>query len=154
VYLPGTRTLSELQQISWHYWEHRYQAGYDGVPGALSINRFIYVSDDDQSARRQIEGPFLEFIDRHAPDLKAGLHEKYGSASLNYDRLVNDFCVFGSPNTVAARLRELHLHLGTTYVLCSLNLITLDHDLCLRSMQMMGTEVIPLLRETSSGTAA
>ena len=71
-------------------------------------------------------------------------------ASLNYDRMVNDFCIFGSPDTVAARLRELRHQLGTTYVLCSLNLITLDHDLCLRSMQMMGSEVIPLLREISA----
>jgi alkanesulfonate monooxygenase SsuD/methylene tetrahydromethanopterin reductase-like flavin-dependent oxidoreductase (luciferase family) len=150
VYLPGTRTLNELDQTSRHYWEHRHRAGFNGVRGALSINRFIYVSDDDRSARRQVERPFLEFIDRHAPDLKAALNEKYAGASLDYDRMVNDFCIFGSPETVAARLRDLRQQLGVTYVLCSLNLITLDHGLCLRSMQMMGSEVIPLLRETSA----
>src|SRR5262249_9669348 len=88
VYLPGTRSVRELGQISRQYWEERHKAGYDGASAALSINRFIYVSDDDQSARRQIEGPFLEFIDRHAPDLKAALREKYAGASLNYDRMV------------------------------------------------------------------
>ena len=117
VYLPGTRTLSELDETSQHYWEHRHQAGYNGVPGALSVNRFIYVSRRrPRSARKQIEGPFLEFIDRHAPDLKAALHEKYAGASLDYDRMVNDFCIFGSPDTVATRLRELHHQLGATYV--------------------------------------
>jgi alkanesulfonate monooxygenase SsuD/methylene tetrahydromethanopterin reductase-like flavin-dependent oxidoreductase (luciferase family) len=150
VYLPGTRTFSELDQTSQHYWKHRHRAGCNGLKRALSINRFIYVSDDDQSARREIEGPFLEFIDQHAPDLKAALNERYAGASLNYDRMVNDFSIFGSPNTVATRLRELHHKLGGTYVLCSLNLITLDHDLCLRSMQLMGSEVIPLLRHTSA----
>jgi alkanesulfonate monooxygenase SsuD/methylene tetrahydromethanopterin reductase-like flavin-dependent oxidoreductase (luciferase family) len=145
VHLPATRTLHELHEASQCYWENRHQAGYNGVPGALSINRFIYVSDD-RTARRQIEGPFLQFIDQHAPDLKAALHQKYGG-SLNYERLVNDFCIFGSPQTVANRLRELRSHLGVSYVLCSLNLITLDHDLCLRSMEMMARDVMPLLRE-------
>jgi alkanesulfonate monooxygenase SsuD/methylene tetrahydromethanopterin reductase-like flavin-dependent oxidoreductase (luciferase family) len=59
--------------------------------------------------------------------------------------MVNDFCIFGSPETVAGRLRELRNQLGTTYVLCSLNLITLDHDLCLRSMRLMASEVMPTL---------
>ena len=48
---------------------------------AVSINRFIYVCDDNDLARRQIEGPFLEFIDQHAPDLKAALNEKYAGVA-------------------------------------------------------------------------
>lgn len=150
VHLPATRTLGELLGTSQNYWEHRHRAGYNGVPGALSVNRFIFVTDDDRRARQQIEGPFLRFIDQHAPDLKAALEQRYGTGSLDYGRLVNDFCVFGSPETVAGRLRELHQQLGVGYVLCSLNLITLDHDACLRSMELMAREVMPVLRDMAT----
>ena len=150
VHLPATRTLGELQETSKYYWEYRHQAGYNGTPGALSVNRFIYVADNDRDARRHVEAPFLQFIDRHAPDLKAALQGRYGTGSLDYGRLVNDFCIFGSPETVTSRLRELRQRLGVNYVLCSLNLITLDHNLCLRSMQAMGREVMPALRESAS----
>jgi hypothetical protein len=95
----------------------------------------------------------MHFIERHAPDLKAALAGKYPGADFCFDRFAEDFCVFGSPSTVAGRLRELNSRLGASYVLCSLNFITLDHDLCLRSMNLFANEVMPQLRQTQEATA-
>jgi alkanesulfonate monooxygenase SsuD/methylene tetrahydromethanopterin reductase-like flavin-dependent oxidoreductase (luciferase family) len=150
VYLPATRTVGELQETAREYWHHRHGAGYDGSPGALSINRFVYVADDERRARREIEAAFMGFIDRRAPDLKAALRRRYGERPLDYDQLIEDFCIFGSPRVVAERLHELQTKLGTTYVLCSLNFITLDHERCLRSMRLLASEVIPQLREPAA----
>jgi alkanesulfonate monooxygenase SsuD/methylene tetrahydromethanopterin reductase-like flavin-dependent oxidoreductase (luciferase family) len=140
-----------LRETSRSYRNHRDDAGFDAASEALSINRFVYVSDDDARARREIEGPFMTFIAQHAPDLKAALHEKYNGA-FHYERFVSDFCIFGSPATVASRMRQLQTELGTSYLLCSLNLITLDHQLCLRSMELMATEVMPQIREPAEAT--
>jgi alkanesulfonate monooxygenase SsuD/methylene tetrahydromethanopterin reductase-like flavin-dependent oxidoreductase (luciferase family) len=150
-HLPATRTLCELQETSRCYRKNRDDGGFDASPEALSINRFVYVSHDDARARREIEGPFMTFIEQHAPDLKAALHAKY-NGEFHYERFVSDFCIFGSPATVASRMRQLQTELGTSYILCSLNLITLDHQLCVRSMKLMATEVMPQLREPAEAT--
>ncbi|MGH7177131.1 MAG: LLM class flavin-dependent oxidoreductase [Tepidisphaeraceae bacterium] len=146
VHLPATRTLGELAENSQWYWKHRHDAGFDGSTCALSMNRFIYIAQTDHQARREIEAPFMSFIEHRAPDLKTALTEKYGP-TLDFDRFVSDFCIFGSPQTVTRKLRGIQEHLGMTYVLGTLNFVTLDHESCLRSMRLLANEVMPALRQ-------
>ncbi|MGH7890382.1 MAG: hypothetical protein ACRENF_07525, partial [Thermodesulfobacteriota bacterium] len=87
---------------------------------------------------------FMEFIESRAPDLKAALTAKYGSEnSFSLDRFINDFCIFGSPETVTSRIKELEEKVNLDYLLCSLNLITQDHSFCIRSMELFAKEVMP-----------
>ena len=110
------------------------------------MNRFIYVSDDDERARAEFEQPFLELMHDRAPDLKGALVAKYGGVDeLTFDRFLADFCVCGGPETVARRLREVIETTGSDYLLATLNFVTLDHDLCLRSMELFGSQVMPAL---------
>jgi alkanesulfonate monooxygenase SsuD/methylene tetrahydromethanopterin reductase-like flavin-dependent oxidoreductase (luciferase family) len=143
-FMPGTHTLAELREKSTVYWRTVQEAGHSRRPLGLGVNRFVYVSRSDAQARREIRGPFLHFISERAPDLKAALLRKYGcEARLCYDRFVEDFCLFGSPASVGSRIKELEAEAGLVYLLCSLNFITLEHDLCVRSMERFAREVMP-----------
>ena len=142
--IGAVRSFSELEETSKSYWKIFHEAGHNGTIAELTINRFIYVSDTDEKALGEIEKPFMDFIKNRAPDLKSTLITKYGSEEKsNFDHFLNDFCVFGSPKTVALRIKELADKLEMNYLLCSLNLITLDHALCIKSMELFAKEVIP-----------
>jgi alkanesulfonate monooxygenase SsuD/methylene tetrahydromethanopterin reductase-like flavin-dependent oxidoreductase (luciferase family) len=142
--IGAIRSLPELQETVQSYWNIYRAAGHNGSRAELCINRFIYVSDTDEQARREIEAPFRAFIEERAPDLRGALVNKYGGGGqFSFERFREDFCIFGSPDTVAARIRQLRESLGMTNLLCTLNFITLDHALCLRSMELFAREVMP-----------
>jgi alkanesulfonate monooxygenase SsuD/methylene tetrahydromethanopterin reductase-like flavin-dependent oxidoreductase (luciferase family) len=137
-------SLSELEETTGSYWKALREAGHNGTSVDLTINRFIYVSDTDEKARHEIEEPFMDFIINRAPDLKAALISKYGGEeNFSFHRFINDFCLFGSPETVTSRIKELADKVDLSYLLCSLNFITLNHSLCIKSMELFAKEVLP-----------
>ena len=145
-YIGAIRTPAELADTADIYRSGLADAGHDPAEPILSVNRFIYVSEDDERARAEFEQPFLELMHERAPDLKGALVAKYGDTDeLTFDRFLADFCVCGSPETVNRRLQEVIEATSTDYLLATLNFVTLDHDLCLRSMEMFAAEVMPAL---------
>jgi alkanesulfonate monooxygenase SsuD/methylene tetrahydromethanopterin reductase-like flavin-dependent oxidoreductase (luciferase family) len=144
MFLPAIQSLADLRETSAVYWRGFQEAGHGGSPVDLAVNRFVYVADSDARARREIRQPFLSFLSERAPDLKAALLRKYQTeAHLCFDRFLEDFCLFGSPESVGAQIQELQERIGLTYLLCSLNFITLDHAACVRSMKRFAREVMP-----------
>jgi alkanesulfonate monooxygenase SsuD/methylene tetrahydromethanopterin reductase-like flavin-dependent oxidoreductase (luciferase family) len=147
-YVGAIRTPGELAEVASSYRGGLAAAGHDPAERTLSVNRFIYVSHDDGRARAEFERPFLELMHERAPDLKAALVAKYGGVEeLNFERLLADFCVCGGPETVIRRLREVIDATSCDYLLATLNFVTLDHALCLRSLELFGREVMPMLTE-------
>ena len=142
--IGAIRSIDELEKAAEPYWSAFLKSCHNGANVELIINRFIYVSDTDERARFEMEEPLMDFIKNHAPDLKAALISKYGSEQkLSFDRLVSDFCIFGSAETVTSRIQELADKVDLSYLLCSLNFITLDHNLCIKSMKLFAKEVMP-----------
>lgn len=142
--IGAIRSIPELKETAESYWRVSQEACHNGANVELIINRFIYVSDTYEKACREIEGPFMDFINNRAPDLKAALISKYGTEeNFSFDRFVNDFCLFGSPETVTSRINELVNNVGLSNLLCSLNLITLEHKLCMKSMELFAKDVMP-----------
>src|SRR5215210_420119 len=145
-YIGAIRSVAELAETAETYWEGLASAGHGDRAATLSVNRFIYVSDDDRRARREIEAAFMELMHERAPDLKAALIAKYGDPTeLTFERFLEDFGVFGGPDTVAARLGEVLQATGSDYLLATLNFVTLEHDRCLRSMELFAAQVMPQL---------
>jgi alkanesulfonate monooxygenase SsuD/methylene tetrahydromethanopterin reductase-like flavin-dependent oxidoreductase (luciferase family) len=145
-YIGAIRSVPELAETAESYWDGLVAAGHDRHGASLAVNRFCYVSDDDARARAEIEAPFMELMGERAPDLKAALIAKYGGAAeLSFERFLEDFGVFGAPDTVAARLRDVLAATRTDYLLATVNFVTLDHDLCMRSMELFASEVMPRL---------
>lgn len=142
--IGAIRLIPELRETAESYWKVFQGNGCNRNDAGLTINRFIYISDTDAKARSEMEEPFMDFIKNCAPDLKAALISRYGSEKkFSFDWFVSDFCLFGSPETIASRIKELVDKVDLSYLLCSLNFITLDHALCLKSMELFAKEVMP-----------
>lgn len=137
------RSPFELEQTAKLYYD-KLVGHNNGSEAELIINRFIYVSDTDENARREMELPFMEFIKFRAPDLKAALIRKYGGEeNLSYHRLLDDFCLFGSPKKVTRGIRELAEKIGMVHLLCTMNFVTQSHSLCINSTELFVREVLP-----------
>ena len=147
------RIPSELEKNAKFYYNKLIGHDRNGSEAELIINRFIYVSDTDEKARREMEQPFMEFIKFRAPDLKAALTEKYGGEeNFRFDRFMEDFCLFVSPETIRRGINELAVKVGINYLLCSLNFITQNHSLCVNSTELFAREVIPNFLTRSKAT--
>lgn len=143
----ATRTPRELEKRAGMYFGNLNRKDTGGNTPEFIVNRFVYVSDTDEKARLEMEEPFMEFIESRAPDLKAALRSKYGGeGNFSFARFSEDFCLFGSPETVTRGIGELASRLEIGSLLCSLNFITQSHALCLRSTELFAREVIPGFR--------
>lgn len=146
VVVGAIRSICELERVYEAYRRVLHENGHNGMNAGFTVNRFIYVSDTFEKAKSEIEGPFLEFIKNRAPDLRSALIFRYGNeGNFSFDRFINDFCIIGSPETVTSRIKELTERINLSHLLCSLNYITLDHSLCVKSMELFAREVIPNL---------
>jgi alkanesulfonate monooxygenase SsuD/methylene tetrahydromethanopterin reductase-like flavin-dependent oxidoreductase (luciferase family) len=144
--LGALARVDELEDAFAAFFDRAAAAGHNGGLDP-SVNRFVYVSETDESARREMAKPFVEFIADYAPDLKAALVARYGEGPVDYDRVVEDFCLFGSPSTVTERLLELRERVGLRRLMATVNFPTVEHDLCVASMRRFATEVLPAVRD-------
>ena len=110
----------------------------------LQVNRFVYVAESDDLARESLRAPFMEFMRTRAPDLRAALERTYGSLP-SFDHMVDDFLLVGSPQTVAERLSELSATAGVTSLLATFGFVTVPSEQCTQSMELFGSQVMPLI---------
>jgi len=150
VFIGALQTPRELKETLAFYWQTFREAGHNGVAVDLPVNRFLYVGESNAKAREEIAEPFWSFIQHKAPDLKLALQGKYGEKGFRLERFLEDFCIFGDPDLCVTRIKELQ-DIGVTYLMCTLNFITMEHKLCLKSMERFATEVMPHFKEAPHG---
>jgi alkanesulfonate monooxygenase SsuD/methylene tetrahydromethanopterin reductase-like flavin-dependent oxidoreductase (luciferase family) len=144
VYVGAIRTPEELAATAASFEESLIAAGNGARRPSFSVNRFVYVSDTDASAAAEFEEPLMRLMHERAPDLKGALIAKYGDVSeLTFERFLRDFAVVGGPETVARRLEEVIAASGTDYLLLTVNFVTMRHELCMRSLELLAAEVMP-----------
>ena len=146
VFIGALQTPRDLKETLAFYWQTFQESGHNGAAVDLPVNRFLYVGESNAKAREEMGGAFWSFIQHKAPDLKLALQGKYGEKGFNLERFLEDFCIFGGPDLVIERIKELQA-LGVTYLLCTLNFITMDHKFCLKSMERFAREVMPHFKE-------
>jgi alkanesulfonate monooxygenase SsuD/methylene tetrahydromethanopterin reductase-like flavin-dependent oxidoreductase (luciferase family) len=143
IFINGAQRIPEMQTNQNIYWKAFDGMGYDRSEVTLLVNRFLYVADNTIQAREEMEKPFMTFIHEKAPDLKQFLIRKYGDRGLDFDFLADNICIFGDPDYCVGRLKELEKQIDLRYLLCTLNLITQEHDLCVKSMERFARHVMP-----------
>jgi len=145
------------------YREAAAELGYVPDPEKIALSIPIYVGETDEQAHRDAR-PHLMWLFRKG--LKQGLEimfpPGYMSPSsmrgllmagmkpfpeLTYEEIIADgYAVVGSPDTVAARLTELHGTLGFGQVIGLFALGDITHDETVRSMELFASQVIPAVR--------
>jgi alkanesulfonate monooxygenase SsuD/methylene tetrahydromethanopterin reductase-like flavin-dependent oxidoreductase (luciferase family) len=150
VFMNGAMRLADLAQTMARYRTRSRAAGFDPDSLQMPVNRFVFVGESRAHAHRVMREPFLAFLERRAPDLRAGLTARFGERALSFDFLANEIAIFDDPEGCATRLLELQDQVGMGYALCTFNLITLDHRHAVASMRRFASEVIPLLEEQAA----
>jgi alkanesulfonate monooxygenase SsuD/methylene tetrahydromethanopterin reductase-like flavin-dependent oxidoreductase (luciferase family) len=145
VFMNGAMRLGDLDQALTRYRTRSLAAGHAPVSADIPVNRFVFVGESRAHAHRVMRDPFLQFLERRAPDLSAYLTRSFGEGARSFDLLARDVCIFDDPEGCAARLYELEDRLDVHHALCTFNFITLDHRTALESMRRFAAEVVPLL---------
>ncbi|HKS99406.1 MAG TPA: LLM class flavin-dependent oxidoreductase [Rugosimonospora sp.] len=137
--------------------------GYEPEPEKLVLSMPIYVAETDEQALAEAR-PHLEWLFHKG--LKQGFEIMFppgymspGSLrgllaagqkpfpALTYEELLTGgYAVVGSPDTVTARLRELHEELGFGQILGLFGIGDITHEQTVRSAELFAAHVMPALR--------
>jgi alkanesulfonate monooxygenase SsuD/methylene tetrahydromethanopterin reductase-like flavin-dependent oxidoreductase (luciferase family) len=147
------------------------ELGYVPEQDKIALSIPIYVAETDEQAHREArqhllwlfrkglkQGPELMFPPGYMSQssmrglLMAGMKP---FAELTYEELLADgYAVVGSPDTVAARLRELHDELGFGQVIGLFALGDITHEETTRSMELFASQVMPAVRQLGVANTA
>lgn len=113
-----------------------------GDTGQMPLGRFVYVSETDESARREILPTIRHLTDRMRA---AGLFRRPNiitEEELEPERYLDEMVIAGSPATCAQRIADLYAEFGTRY----LNALSaffghLPLPLLRRSLELLATDV-------------
>ena len=132
---------------------HRRAARESGheVP-ALSINSHGYIAETSQQAADEAFGPFATMMDRIGRERG---WPPMTRAAFDAGRTLRGASFVGSPQEVIEKILFQHEIFGHQRFLLQLSVGTMPHDQIMRAIELLGTEVAPVVRaETERRTAA
>jgi alkanesulfonate monooxygenase SsuD/methylene tetrahydromethanopterin reductase-like flavin-dependent oxidoreductase (luciferase family) len=138
--------------------------GYEAQPDQLAWSLPVFVADTDELAFEQAKPHAENFINKllrkpveqtlppgyvSQAGLKAALQQRKLRAGLQRfeDVLANGSFIIGSPKTVAAQLLAAVEELGIGNILTTVQFGTMPHDLTMRNIELLASEVIPYLKQ-------
>lgn len=157
------------KQLMDGYWQRVQERGKDMSPYRAGFAQTIVVAESDKEAERDYREHIDYFYNRclhvypgfaDAPGyrtiktLKANVttqmtQQAVGDVSkMSWDQLVNDgYVIAGSPDTVAAQMKELITGLRVGNIFCLIHVGDMPKDKCMRSSKLFAEEVMPQLRD-------
>ena len=154
----------QLKQI---YKDTAHEVGYEAGPEHFGYLMRVFVADTEEEAQKIGEeflwteahrqrGP-IEFNDPPGYQSRAALEIKMSRPTigtgasghgLSYQEL-QDACnmIIGSPETVIKKLRHVKKELDPGYMLFYGNEGAMPHQAVMRSIELLGTKVIPAMKE-------
>lgn len=147
VLLPQGTSLTVTAGQMKRYAEALDGAGAGPEKARVYLARATHVAPTDEQAWDEAEGPYKDFLG-YADKLRraqAGTAPG-GRSPFDLDADLRDSALFGSPDTVIGRLREIH-GLGIDRVMLFLHMGGLPHEKIMSSLELIAREVIPAVRE-------
>jgi probable LLM family oxidoreductase len=126
--------------------ESAKRAGHSNVP--LSLNMHGFVADDAKAARDTFFPGYAKVMTRIGrergwpPTTRAQFEASCGP---------NGHLIIGNPKDVADKIVGLHGFFGNDRILVQMGLGSLPHKDMLRAIELMGKEVVPLVRAAIGG---
>jgi len=120
------------------------ESGYDPEQVPLSVHAHGYVSDSDQQAVEEFYGPYAAAMTNLGRERGWGPMTK---EQFDWMRSPEGSLVLGDPETVAAKILLFKELLGVDRFELHVSVGTLPHDKVLRSIELLGTKVAPIVNE-------
>jgi len=105
----------------------------------IILSRFIYVGDENQQAIADIKNPIMRFLEECIPHVKASLEKQYKTAvDFNF---IEKLGIFGDRIYCMEKIKAIRKETGINDFTFLFNLVTLDHQKSLDSMQRFSLNV-------------
>lgn len=151
-FTTGWNAVSDIRGVRDDLAETWTKAGGDAQTMPFAIQRYIFVTDDPEDARKAADG--ARYVRRIAMSMRGGYGELDGAflkeipadGEPPLDDIVSRLPI-GDPETVAERLAKDIEALGPKHISCFMAIPGLDQTKILRSMERFGSEVVPLLEK-------
>ncbi|HET9124520.1 MAG TPA: LLM class flavin-dependent oxidoreductase, partial [Solirubrobacteraceae bacterium] len=127
------------------------QFGHDGESLPLAVNTHAFVGETSQAADRAFAAPYLAMMNRIGRERG---WPPSGRAEYDALRSPQGAVAAGSPEQVAEKILMEHELLGNTRYLGQMSVGAVAHADVLRSMELFGTKVAPVVREEVSRRTA
>jgi alkanesulfonate monooxygenase SsuD/methylene tetrahydromethanopterin reductase-like flavin-dependent oxidoreductase (luciferase family) len=127
------------------------EAGHDRMAVELPLNRFVYVAETDAEAVDHTRDALDGFINRSGSLI--GDFLGVPREQVTHDFLLEEVCIFGSPETCRNRVEELAERVDLRHLILSFNYFTLEHERCRRSMELFVEQVLPDLEDVRCASA-
>ena len=131
--------------------------GHDSAKLEVQGTYHLYVAEDDAQARKEGAAELQQYLDFFVSldkPWQSKDYEAYGKglgtffANMNYDTMdKGDALLFGSPERVVQRLKNIKQGLGLTYVLSEINFGGMAHNKVMKSLERFGKYVLPHVRD-------
>jgi alkanesulfonate monooxygenase SsuD/methylene tetrahydromethanopterin reductase-like flavin-dependent oxidoreductase (luciferase family) len=121
-------------------------AGAGPEHARVYLARATHVAPTDEQAWAEAEGPYKDFLG-YADKLRRAQSgsDPGGRSPFDLDADLRDSALFGSPDTVIGRLREIR-ELGIERVMLFVHMGGLPHEKIMSSLDLLAQEVLPVVR--------
>ena len=120
--------------------------GEGGDPARIPFGRFVYVSDTDENARREVWPTVLKLTSRLNSIRQSRAYSVIDPNMLEPEIFMEQMVIWGSPETCAEKIAAISDRFGIRYLNALAGFFgNLPFGNLLRSLQLMATEVRPLL---------
>ncbi|GCE29989.1 luciferase [Dictyobacter alpinus] len=135
--VPRVGPVSRHQQII-----RRYQETLGRKSGFVSVLRFVYAAETEREAQEQTR----RTITRYAK-YDCGIDWNGHTDTQEYLDLLNRLhAVIGTPDQIIGRLQQWQQEMPFEEVMCQLYAAGMQHEDSLRSLRLLGSEVLPRLQ--------
>lgn len=135
--------FEDIAELLAEFRRGRAEAGSPAGENSAAVTLHTHVAETDAEARRNAEAPFNLYVDTRL----------YARKSTYDDAMRNGLHLFGSAETVAAKLVALH-GMGVDHVMALQNFGLMPQLLVRESMERLMREVMPRVREQIAADAS
>lgn len=125
----------------------RYRAAANGRPSFVSLLRFVYVAESEREAKEQTRATFARYA-----KYDCGVNWDGRTDSAEYVDLAKRMhFVIGTPDRVREQLVAWQAEYGFDEIMCQLYAAGMRHEDSVRSLELLGREVMPALLAGARG---
>ena len=117
--LAAAQPEDEVGQTVRDYRERLEAGGHDPAEVSTPLNRFVYVGETTEAARKEMSAAVTDFLDRPASVIRDFLGARAGG--VGEEMLLDEVFICGDPDHCAERIQRLGSDLGVGEVLLTFN---------------------------------
>jgi alkanesulfonate monooxygenase SsuD/methylene tetrahydromethanopterin reductase-like flavin-dependent oxidoreductase (luciferase family) len=141
--LAGAQPEAELAQTVAGYRERLAAAGHEPRVVGMPLNRFVYVAETTEQARRELAPAVEAFLNRPASVIRDFLGPRAGA--MDAEMLLDEVFICGDAEHCVERIGRLAATLGLDDFMLTFNYFTVEHERCRESMERFAAEALPRL---------